>query len=134
MIVDFYTKLFSSSNPSGLEVVIQHTMRVVSADMNVGLIEEFTRLEVEIALKQIAPLEAPDPDAESASFCSFLLSRQIQSCVRCALSQNPRSYLLIFPQQDWTLACGYSEDTEDVIDVSGLMTYLLVCSSSSKST
>lgn len=29
--------------------------------------------------------------AESASFCSFLLSRQIQSCVRCALSQNPRS-------------------------------------------
>lgn len=33
--------------------------------------------------------------------------------------------------QDWTLACGYAEETGDVIDVSGFMTYLLVCSSSS---
>ncbi|XP_030963604.1 uncharacterized protein LOC115984727 [Quercus lobata] len=62
MIVDFYTKLFSSSNPSGLETVVQHTKRVVSADMNVGLIEEFTRLEVETALKQMAPLKAPGPN------------------------------------------------------------------------
>ena len=62
MIVDFYTNLFSSSNPSGLESVIQHTRGVVNADMNAGLIEEFTRLEVETALKQMAPLKAPGPD------------------------------------------------------------------------
>ena len=62
MIVDFYTNLFSSSNPSGLESVIQHTRGVVSANMNAGLIEEFTRLEVETALKQMAPLKAPGPD------------------------------------------------------------------------
>lgn len=36
--------------------------------------------------------------------------------------------------QDWTLACGYAEDARDVIDISGLMTYLLVCGSSSKCT
>nr|POE89614.1 hypothetical protein CFP56_02333 [Quercus suber] len=82
--------------------------------------------------------------AESASFCSVLLSRQIQSCVRCALFQNPRSYLLIFPQQilvlsilhaiqetfllvlgafivvqDWTLACGYAEDARDLVLLEG---------------
>ena len=62
MIVDFYTKLFSSSNPSGLESVIQHTKRVVSGDMNATLIEDFTSLEVESALRQMAPLKAPGPD------------------------------------------------------------------------
>ena len=59
MIVDFYTKLFSSSNLSGLESVIQHTKRVVSADMNASLIEDFTSLEVESTLRQMAPLKAP---------------------------------------------------------------------------
>ena len=62
MIVDFYNKLFSSSNPSGLESVIQHTKGVVSADMNASLIEDFMSLEVESALRQMAPLKAPDPD------------------------------------------------------------------------
>ena len=62
MIVNFYTKLFSSSNPSGLESVIQHTKGVVSADMNASLIEDFTSLEVESALRQMAPLKAPGPD------------------------------------------------------------------------
>ena len=62
MIVDFYTKLFSSSNPSGLESVIQHTKGVVSADMNASLIEDFTSLEVEAALRQMAPLKAPGTD------------------------------------------------------------------------
>ena len=62
MIVDCYTKLFSSSNPSGLETMVQHTKRVVSADMNDGLVEEFTRLEVKTALKQMAPLKALGTD------------------------------------------------------------------------
>ena len=62
MIVDFYTKIFSSLNLSGLESVIQHTKGVVSADMNASLIEDFTSLEVEAALRQMAPLKAPSPD------------------------------------------------------------------------
>ena len=62
------TNLFSSSNPSGLETVVQHTKGVVSADMNAGLIEEFTRLEVETALKQMAPLKALGPDGMPPMF------------------------------------------------------------------
>ena len=57
MIVDFYSKHFSSSNP-----VVQHTKRVASSNMNDGLVEAFTKEEVETALKQMAPLKAPDPD------------------------------------------------------------------------
>ena len=62
MIVDFYSKLFSSSNSWDMEMVVQHTKRVVSSDMNDGLVEAFTKEEVEIALKQMAPLKAPGPD------------------------------------------------------------------------
>ena len=58
MIVDFYSKLFSSSNPNDMELVVQHNKRVVNADMNVGLVEDFTKVKVKIALKQMVPLKA----------------------------------------------------------------------------
>ena len=60
MIVDFYSKLFSFSNTSDMEMVVQHTKRVVSSDMNDGLVEAFTKEEVETTLKQMAPLKALD--------------------------------------------------------------------------
>ena len=62
MIVDFYSKLFTSSIPSDMERVVQHTRRVVSEDMNDGLVASFTKEEVETALKQMAPLKAPGLD------------------------------------------------------------------------
>ena len=62
MIVDFYSKLFTSSISSDMERVVQHTRRVVSEDMNDGLVASFTKEEVETALKQMAPLKAPGPD------------------------------------------------------------------------
>ena len=36
--------------------------RSVTDDMNAMLLQEFTELEVEEALKQMAPLKAPGPD------------------------------------------------------------------------
>ena len=51
MIVDFYSKLFSSSNPCDMKMVVQHTKSVVSANMNDSLVEAFTKEEVEVALK-----------------------------------------------------------------------------------
>ena len=71
MIVDFYSKLFSSSNPCDMESVVQHTKRVVSADMNDSLVEAFTKEEVEIALKQMAPLKAPGPDGMPPIFFQY---------------------------------------------------------------
>ena len=73
MIVDFYSKLFSSLNPCDMESVVQHTKRVVSADMNDSLVEAFTKEEVEIALKQMTPLKAPGPDGMSPIFFPTLL-------------------------------------------------------------
>ena len=43
--------MFTSSNPSDIEEVVQHTNRWVDDTMNAELILEFIKVEVEVALK-----------------------------------------------------------------------------------
>ena len=62
MIVEYYNKLFTTSNPHDIEEVVQFTKQVVTKDMNSCLIRNFSKDEVEIALKQMAPLKASGPD------------------------------------------------------------------------
>ena len=61
-IVDFYQNLFTSANPSNFEEVVDLIPQVVTTEMNEKLVAEFTIEEVEVALKQMAPLIAPGPD------------------------------------------------------------------------
>ena len=57
------TKPFSlHQNLNEINEVIQHTSKVVLDDMNNLLVEDFTRIEVEVALKQMAPLKGPGLD------------------------------------------------------------------------
>ena len=62
LLQNYYQQLFTSSNPCALEEVTQYTSRVVTEDMNKELVGEFTHVEVEIALNQMAPLKAPRPN------------------------------------------------------------------------
>ena len=55
--------MFTSNRPDHLEEVIDVIPEVVTAEMNASLTSEFTALEVEVALKQMAPLKAPGPDS-----------------------------------------------------------------------
>ena len=48
--------------PSNFEEVIDTIPHVVTNEMNVKLEADFTIEEVEVALKQMAPLKAPGPD------------------------------------------------------------------------
>ena len=54
----FYQQLFSSNPTLGLNSMV----KVVTDDMNAQLSQEFMEWEVEVALKQMAPLKAPGPD------------------------------------------------------------------------
>ena len=61
-IVDFYQNLLTSSSPSNFEEVIETIPHVVTDEMNDMLMAEFHIQEVEIALKQMAPIKAPGLD------------------------------------------------------------------------
>ena len=61
-IVDFYQTLFTLGNPSNFEEVIETIPHVVTDEMNDILMAEFHIEQVEVALKQMAPLKAPGPD------------------------------------------------------------------------
>lgn len=62
MLEDYYSKLFTTSNPSNFDEVTQHMGRIVTKEMNKDLIGDFNREEVERALNQMVPLKAPKPD------------------------------------------------------------------------
>lgn len=63
MMIDYYSKLFTTSEARNIEEVVRCTKRVVIDEMNTGLIGNFSKEEVMIALKQMAPLKAPRPDS-----------------------------------------------------------------------
>lgn len=59
ILVDFYQKLFESSNPNFIEAALEATPGLVIDEMNATLTATFLRSEVDITLKQMEPLKAP---------------------------------------------------------------------------
>ena len=49
--MEFYTRLFTQSNPHELDRVLEGVQRVVIADMNAELVKLYTMEEVDIAIK-----------------------------------------------------------------------------------
>ena len=62
VLIDFYAELFTTSNPQNLEKVLEGIQEVVSRDMNSKLTAPYKAEEVELAIKEMAPLKAPGPD------------------------------------------------------------------------
>ena len=64
LFVNYFTSLFRSDDPDigHMDEVLAATPRVVTQEMNHGLLAEFTKSEVDVALKQMAPLKALRPD------------------------------------------------------------------------
>ena len=60
--MQFYQELFTTSSPDSFEEILEQIPQVVSVDMNQELTREFMAEEVEIALKQMAPLKSSGPD------------------------------------------------------------------------
>ena len=62
IITNFYQDLFTTGGPSCFDEVIDTIPRVVSPKMNATLSANFTINEVEVAMRQMAPLKAPGLD------------------------------------------------------------------------
>ena len=71
-IVDFYQNLFTSTNPSNFEEVVDLISQVVTNEMNEKLVTDFTFEEVEVALKQMAPLKASGSDGMPPLFTKLI--------------------------------------------------------------
>lgn len=67
---DYFDKLFSSTHPSteDIESCLFSVEAKVTDDMNNTLGQEFTREEIQAALKQIAPLKSLGPNGFGACF------------------------------------------------------------------
>ena len=62
LLVGYYESLFTSLDPHNLDSVLDGVQAVVTKDMNAKLVEMYTAEEVAVAIKEMAPLKAPDPD------------------------------------------------------------------------
>ena len=83
-IVAYFQDLFKSANPINLESTTQFIYPIISDEMNASLEADFEALEVQEAIKQVAPLKAPDPDGMPPVFYQNdweLLGKDVTSSV-----------------------------------------------------
>ena len=59
IFVEFYTRLFTQSQPHDLDRVLEGVRRVVTVDTNAKLVKPYTMEEIDTTIKQMAPLKAP---------------------------------------------------------------------------
>ena len=62
LLVEYYTKLFTSSNPQDLDHILDGVQFVVTNEMRAELEKPYTSEEVGEAIRQMAPLKALGPD------------------------------------------------------------------------
>ena len=59
IIVGFYTRLFTSERPANASGILEVIQPLVIEGMNTNLTRDFTKEEVDLALKEMASLKAP---------------------------------------------------------------------------
>ena len=62
IFVEFYTRLFTQSQPHDLDRVVEGVRRVVTVDTNAKLVKPYTMEEIDTTIKRMAPLKAPSLD------------------------------------------------------------------------
>ena len=100
--MDFYTKLFSSSNVQGLDRVLEGVKRVVTSNMNEELLKAYSKDEVEATIRQMAPSKAPSPDGLPPLFYQTFwqsirveVSNAILSCLNSGTLLKSRNHTFI---------------------------------------
>lgn len=68
LLIGFYEKLFTTSNPHSMDQILDGVQEVVTNSMRTKLAQPYTKSEVDRAIKDMAPLKAPGPDGMSPLF------------------------------------------------------------------
>ena len=68
LFVNYFSNLFSTSNPTGIDTILEEVTPRVTEEMNLALTRNFTVEEVHSAMQQMAPLSTPGPDGMSPVF------------------------------------------------------------------
>ena len=68
LLVGYFRSLFTSSDPQNIDLVLEGVQAMVTEDMNAKLVKRYIAEEVAVAIKEMAPLKAPDPDGMSPLF------------------------------------------------------------------
>ena len=62
VLINFYQELFTSSNPTLHDAILDQIPHVILEEMNKELMCKFEKWEAVQALKQMAPMKAPGPN------------------------------------------------------------------------
>ena len=68
VFTNFYQRLFTTEGTVGVEDYLETLEPQVTAEMNKGLIKEFTMVDIDEALAQMHPFKSSGPDGFSACF------------------------------------------------------------------
>uniref|UniRef100_A0A2N9HU49 CCHC-type domain-containing protein n=1 Tax=Fagus sylvatica TaxID=28930 RepID=A0A2N9HU49_FAGSY len=69
--VDYFNRIFSSSNPQAIDEVVHEVEGVVTSSMNAELLKPFVKEEVQNALFQMHPSKASGPDGRMLGSVNF---------------------------------------------------------------
>lgn len=90
-VLQYYNKLFTTSNPNAMEEVTANFPRVITDEMNEALEREVSEEEVRRALKQMKPTKAPGPDYFAPCFYQrfwSIVGRDVIHAVRTFLHND----------------------------------------------
>ena len=96
IVFPFYSSLFTSSRPADAHVVLEVIQPLVTEDMNISLTKEFTRHEVDVALKEfrLAIFCGKEKKKASLAFIKDWVWKKFQGWKEKILSQAGREVLL----------------------------------------
>lgn len=92
LLVNYYQESFSSSTLGDMESTLQWVPHVVTDDMNSILMGNFSKQEVDFALKQMAPLKAPGHDGMLSIFFPTLLESHWKGCLTSSFILSKHGY------------------------------------------
>ena len=94
MLVDFYVGIFTTSSPHNLDGVLDGVQEVVTSEMNTTLTAPYKAEEVEIAIKDMAPLKAPGPNGMPSFFYQTYWSEVGMDITQAVLSCLNSNFIL----------------------------------------